>query len=103
MSVSGKVISGFTGFNNPVKPIYKLFCTMVRVSCGHLATCCLLLTCKECVFTVIVVTGKDETALYNLLEITNRCFKTLQGMTHPLQLEEMLASMTRTQLSLCAL
>lgn len=48
-------------------------------------------------FAVIVVAGKDETDLCNLLEIANRWFKTLQGMTHPLQLKEMLASMTRTK------
>lgn len=47
----------------------------VSCSANVLATCCLLLSCNESVFAVIVVAGKDETALCNLLKIANRWFK----------------------------
>lgn len=69
------------------------------------ATHCLLLSCDECVFAVIVVAGKDETALcnFNLKLPTDGSEHYRQWLTL-LQLKEMLASMTRTKtfsFSLC--
>lgn len=69
------------------------------------ATHCLRLSCNECVFAVIVVAGKDETALcnFNLKLPTDGSEHYRQWLTL-LQLKEMLASMTRTKtfsFSLC--